>query len=97
MRYAKILYKQYKAVEELFEINSDSFSVASAANERQKQCIDNALRCVDEALEIIGNGEMLDAINVVIDEAEQHLLELTGERITEAVVNEVFSRFCVGK
>ncbi|MBR4509988.1 MAG: tRNA uridine-5-carboxymethylaminomethyl(34) synthesis GTPase MnmE [Ruminococcus sp.] len=86
-----------KAVEELFEINSDSFSVASAANERQKQCIDNALRCVDEALEIIGNGEMLDAINVVIDEAEQHLLELTGERITEAVVNEVFSRFCVGK
>ena len=40
---------------------------------------------------------MLDAINVVIDEAEQHLLELTGERITEAVVNEVFSRFCVGK
>ena len=34
-----------KAVEELFEINSDSFSVATAANERQKQCIDNALRC----------------------------------------------------
>lgn len=85
------------AIEELFEINSDSFSVAPAANERQKQCIDNALRCISEALDIVGNGEMLDALNVVIDEAEQHLLELTGERITEAVVNEVFSRFCVGK
>lgn len=86
-----------KAVESLFEINSDSFSVVSAANERQKQCIENALSCIDEALGLIGNGEMLDALNVVIDEAEQFLLELTGEKITEAVVNEVFSRFCVGK
>lgn len=86
-----------KAVESLFEINSDSFSVVSAANERQKQCIENALSCIDEAIGLIGNGEMLDALNVVIDEAEQFLLELTGERITEAVVNEVFSRFCVGK
>lgn len=86
-----------KAVESLFEINSDSFSVVSAANERQKQCIENALGCIDEALGLIGNGEMLDALNVVIDEAEQFLLKLTGEKITEAVVNEVFSRFCVGK
>ena len=40
---------------------------------------------------------MLDAVNVLVDEAEQYLLELTGERITDAVVDEVFSRFCVGK
>lgn len=85
------------AVEALFEINSDSFSIVSAANERQKQCIEKSLDCIDEALELIYNGEMLDALNVVIDEAEQFLLELTGKKITDAVVDEVFSRFCVGK
>ena len=85
------------AVKQLFEINSDSFSVVSAANERQKQCIENAIRSVDEGVSIIESSEMYDALNVVLDDAEQSLLELTGEKITDAVVDEVFSRFCVGK
>lgn len=86
-----------EAVENLFKIDKNSFSVVSAANERQKMCIENALGSISEAISIVENSQMLDALNVVIDEAEQYLLELTGERITEAVVNEVFSRFCVGK
>lgn len=85
------------AVKEIFELNSDSFSVVTAANERQKMCIENALKSVNSAAEALESGEMLDAVNVLIDEAEQSLLELTGEKITEAVVDEVFSRFCVGK
>ena len=40
---------------------------------------------------------MSEAVNILIDEAENYLLELTGERASEAVVNEVFSHFCVGK
>jgi tRNA modification GTPase len=40
---------------------------------------------------------MLDAVTVLLDEAVQYILELTGEKATEAVVDEVFSRFCVGK
>ena len=40
---------------------------------------------------------MYDALNVVLDDAEKALLELTVEKITDAVVDEVFSRFCVGK
>ena len=39
----------------------------------------------------------LDAVTVVIEEAINSLLELTGERVTEAVVDKVFSSFCVGK
>ena len=85
------------AVKHIFEINSESFSVVSAANERQKQCIENAISSVDEGISIIYNSVMYDALNVVLDDAEQSLLELTGERITEAVVEEVFSHFCVGK
>ena len=85
------------AVQNLFKINSEIFSSVPAANERQKRCIEKALESVDSAVNMLKNGEFLDAVTVVIDEAEQYLLELTGEKITETVVNEVFSRFCVGK
>lgn len=85
------------SIKQLFEINSDSFSSVTAANERQKLCIEKAVSSVSSAIDAISYGEMLDAVNVLVDEAEQYLLELTGERITDAVVDEVFSRFCVGK
>ena len=50
-----------------------------------------------DASAALKNGEFLDAVNVLIDEAEQFLLELTGKKVTDSVVDEVFSRFCVGK
>ncbi|MCM1507341.1 MAG: tRNA uridine-5-carboxymethylaminomethyl(34) synthesis GTPase MnmE [Ruminococcus flavefaciens] len=89
--------KLQSAIETIFEINENSFSSVSVANERQKKCIDSALVCVESAITAIKNGEFLDAVNVLIDEAEQYLLSLTGEKVTDAVVDEVFSRFCVGK
>jgi tRNA modification GTPase len=52
---------------------------------------------INEAIAAIDNGELLDAVTVLLDEAVSHILELTGEVATEAVVDEVFSRFCVGK
>ncbi len=85
------------AVESEFKLNEINFDTTVAANERQKSCIDSALGCLENAISALENGEFLDAITVLIDEAEQYLLELTGEKVTDAVVDEVFSRFCVGK
>ncbi|MBR6967982.1 MAG: tRNA uridine-5-carboxymethylaminomethyl(34) synthesis GTPase MnmE [Ruminococcus sp.] len=84
-------------IEEIFRLNEADFDTATAANERQKRCVDKALEGVENAISSLEIGEMLDAVNVLIDEAEQSLLELTGKKVTEAVVDEVFSRFCVGK
>ncbi|MBQ6180526.1 MAG: tRNA uridine-5-carboxymethylaminomethyl(34) synthesis GTPase MnmE [Ruminococcus sp.] len=86
-----------REIEEIFQINDNTVNSVSAANERQKRCIESSIDCIDKSIEAIENGEMLDAVNVILDEAEQYLLELTGQRITNAVVDEVFSRFCVGK
>lgn len=85
------------AVEEEFSLNEIDFDTTCASNERQKSCIDSALSCLNNAIEALECGQLLDAVTVLIDEAEQYLLELTGEKITDAVVDEVFSRFCVGK
>lgn len=89
--------KLQAAIEKVFEINKNSFSSVAVANERQKKCIDSSLLCVESAISALENGELLDAVNVLIDEAEQYLLSLTGKKVTDAVVDEVFSRFCVGK
>ena len=84
-------------IEDIFRLNEPFFDDVTVANERQKKCVDVCLENVEKAVEAIECGEMLDAVNVLIDYAEQSLLELIGEKITDAVVDEVFSRFCVGK
>ena len=84
-------------IEDIFRLNEPFFNDVTVANERQKKCVDVCLENVEKAVEAIECGEMLDAVNVLIDYAEQSLLELIGEKITGAVVDEVFSRFCVGK
>ena len=75
-----------------FDADSDIF-----ANERQKQCAETAHSHLQSALESLETGQTLDAVTVMIDYAAQSLMELTGERATEAVVNNVFAKFCVGK
>lgn len=66
-------------------------------NERQKICLDKAAAALDIAIADIERGITLDAVNIVLDDALNALLELTGERVTEAVTAEIFSHFCVGK
>lgn len=67
------------------------------SSERQYNCCRSAAESLQEAIDGIDMGVTLDAVNVSIDYAIEKLLELTGEKAREAVVNEVFSKFCVGK
>ncbi len=71
--------------------------VAVLTTERQRDCANRAYSAVCEALSAMENGFTLDATGICADDALSALLELSGERVTEAVTNEVFSRFCVGK
>ncbi len=87
----------YNRIQTIFKLDEADFDTATAANERQKLCIDKALEGIESAISSLEIGEMLDAVNILIDEAEQSLLMLTGEKVTDAVVDDVFSRFCVGK
>lgn len=66
-------------------------------NERQRSCVVRALSLIDEALSAVQSGITLDAIGATLDSAADELLVLTGKKATDAVVAEIFSRFCVGK
>ena len=67
------------------------------ANERQRRCVARARDAVAEALAAEHAGMTMDAVGVCIDEAIAALMELTGRQVTDAVVEEVFASFCVGK
>mgnify|MGYP000120365291 CR=1 FL=1 len=86
-----------REVRELLQLSSLDSSSGIIANERQRACVEQATKTMDEARQALGYGETLAAVNVCIDSAIDSLLELTGERASEAVINQVFERFCVGK
>lgn len=86
-----------RRISEVLSLTTLDLSAGLIANERQKRCIDKALLSLDEALSALSIGETLDALTVILDEALSALLELSGEKVTDAVVDEVFSHFCVGK
>lgn len=67
------------------------------STERQRKNASSALSSVMEALNALRSGVTLDAVNVCIDDAIGFLLELTGEKASDAVIDEVFANFCVGK
>lgn len=65
--------------------------------ERQRDAARRALGCVEEAQAALAAGMTFDAVTVSVEDAVSALLELTGERATETVVDSVFHNFCVGK
>ena len=86
-----------KAIEKVLGTDKIDTSQAMLATERQRRSAVFALDAITEAIDAIDMGVTMDAINVCIDTAIEKLLELTGKKANEVVVDEVFSRFCVGK
>ena len=66
-------------------------------NERQYSCAVRAKNAISEAKEAFCSGVTLDAVTVLIDEAINALLELSGKKATGEVVEEIFKNFCIGK
>ena len=86
-----------QAAEELLCTKELDPTAAMLTTERQKLDAERALAAVRQARDDLQSGMTLDAVNVAIDDAIDALLSLTGEKVSDAVVDEVFSRFCVGK
>lgn len=78
-------------------LNKLDASGAIIANERQLDCARRSRRAAADAINAIEIGFTLDAVGVCIDDALAALAELTGECVSQSVVDDVFSRFCVGK
>ena len=85
------------AVARLLGTNQIDPHAASLSGQRQLAAATRARDAVAGALDAVQGGFGLDAVSVCVDDALDALCELTGENASEAVINEVFERFCVGK
>lgn len=66
-------------------------------NIRHKDLLDKALESVRSALGSMGDGVPVDLISVDIKEAWTRLGAITGDTVEEDIINEIFSKFCIGK
>jgi tRNA modification GTPase len=69
----------------------------AVGTERQKKLVDTACSALEEALALAQHEEPLDLIAPLLREAVNALGEITGEVSTADILEEMFSRFCVGK
>lgn len=86
-----------RIVKDLVGLSKIDPSEAILANERQKSSAKEALDNIIEAINSLMSGMTFDAVTVLIESAIDDLMSLTGERVSEKVVDRVFEKFCVGK
>ncbi|ERT03875.1 tRNA modification GTPase TrmE [Lyngbya aestuarii BL J] len=68
-----------------------------AINQRQASVITRAKIALDQMKTTIDNQLPLDFWTIDLRDAVQALGEVTGEEVTESVLDRIFSRFCIGK
>ena len=84
-------------IEKIAGTEDDEPSAGINDNERKRNAIRNAINSLYEAKESLAMGMTMDAITVSLQETIDYLLELTGEKAGEEIVDSVFHNFCVGK
>ena len=88
----------YKSIGNLFsmeEISLDNTIVIT--NIRHKNLISKALNSCREAKKSMELGMPLDIIAIFLKEILENLGEIKGETVTDDIIDEIFSKFCLGK
>ena len=90
-----LLYEKISEMFNLNEINLDNDILIT--NVRHKNIISKAIENVRKAIEALNMNMPIDIITIYIKDILEDLGEITGEVVTEDIINEIFSKFCLGK
>ena len=66
-------------------------------NVRQKNALSDALESMKKVIQSIDDGMPEDFYSIDLMDAYESLGSITGESVGEDLVNEIFSKFCMGK
>ena len=89
------LYNEISNLFSLNEINLDNEVLIT--NIRHKDLISKAIKDVKKAKETLDKKMPLDIIAIFMKDILEDLAEITGEEVTEDIIDEIFSKFCLGK
>lgn len=68
-----------------------------AINQRQKACLLRVVQSLDNVQIAISDQLSLDFWTIDLRDTISAIGEITGEEVTESVLDQIFSRFCIGK
>ena len=66
-------------------------------NIRHKGQIDEAIKSLNEVKNTIKNHMPIDITEIYLKQVLADLEKITGDDISEDIINEIFSKFCLGK
>ena len=78
-------------------VGNIDFEMNFVRDEREANLIRHAINHLQAAQETIAKNIGIDFVSIDLHAALENLSELTGESVSEDVINEIFSKFCIGK
>lgn len=101
----EVSIKENEGTEEMFDkmVNIFSFkeieteNTAIITNLRHKQAITNAKDNMISAINVVENMMPVDITAIYFKQAIEEINKITGENVTDDIINEIFSKFCLGK
>lgn len=88
----------YELISKMFNLNQINFdNDIIITNLRHKNLITKALENVKKAKENTLNNMPIDIIAIFIKDILEDLGSITGEFVTDDIINEIFAKFCLGK
>ncbi len=84
------VFKTVSADEQLFE-------GVMLSNLRQKTAVSAAADALEAAADALESGVDLDCVSIDLSDAWRALSELTGEALSEDIIDRIFEKFCLGK
>lgn len=92
--------EQGEADEDLLQDASSGQSTGSEVlitHERHKAAVDRALDLACQAVSDLERGLSFDLVAITVREAIAELSLITGDDVSETLIETIFSRFCIGK
>ena len=88
----------YKTISKMYQINDIDINDGDIiTNIRHKNQIDEAINSINKTKDTINNNMPVDIIEIYLKQVLSDLGKITGDDITEDIINEIFSKFCLGK
>ena len=88
----------YNEIVKMFNINKiEATNDTVITNVRHKNQIDKAVKSINEAINVAKEKQTEDILAIYIKQTLEDLGEITGDNVSEDIINEIFSKFCLGK
>lgn len=88
----------FSAISKMYKFSKieidDSLTIT---NNRHKKIINNMIECIEKAEEASEVKMPIDVVTIHITDILTEIGKITGEGVSEDIINEIFKKFCLGK